>query len=79
MDSLNDILQKKNIDEPSEVAIIKRYVEMKFKSTVSVSVRSDHLVIMTPSAALANTMRFNTLELQRIAKTDKKLVFRIGS
>jgi hypothetical protein len=78
MDSINDILLKKDLDEPAEVAAVKRYVELKFKSTVGVIVHPDRIIILTPSAALANTIRLNTVDLQKTVNTDKKLVFRIG-
>jgi hypothetical protein len=77
MDSLNDILSRKDLDEPPEVAAIKRYVEVEFHADVGVKVQSETIVIMAKSAALANTLRMRTLQIQKAAETTKKLVLRI--
>lgn len=78
MDSLNDILSRKDLDMPPEAVAIKSYVERKFKSTVGVKVQPHNIVITADSAALANTLRLQTVQIQKAADTNKKLTFRIG-
>ena len=78
MDSLNDILGRKDFDEPPEAAAIKRYVKTEFKTAVGVMVRERDIVIMVPSAALANTLRLRGPEIRRLVQTDKRLTYRIG-
>lgn len=78
MDSLNDILTRKNFDEPAEVRTIKQYVQDKFQEVVAVTLREREIIIATPSAALAGTLRMRVAELQDLLETDKRLVFRIG-
>ncbi len=78
MDSLNDILSRKNLDEPAEVTAIKSFVKQKFKVMVGVQVGNDSIVITAGSAALANSLRLQTPRLQEVASTTKRLVFRIS-
>ena len=78
MDSLNDILGRKDFDEPPEIALIKDYVLREFKSTVEVVVRERDIAITSGSAALANTLRLRTTDIKQLCQTDKRLVFRIG-
>lgn len=78
MDSLDNILKRKNFDEPPEIEAIKRYVQDEFKTSVGVLVRDKDIVIQVPSAALANTLRLRTLDIRQRCKTTKRLTFRIG-
>jgi hypothetical protein len=78
MDSLHDILSHKDFDEPSEGAVIKRYVREQFDETVAVTVNEREIIIAARSAALANTLRMRTLALQKLVGDKKRLVFRIG-
>lgn len=78
MDSLNDILSRKDFDEPPESAAIKNYVREKFDEAVAVTIREREIIIAAPSAALAATLRMNMLDLQRLVGDKRRLVFRIG-
>lgn len=77
MDSLDNILKRKDFDEPPEMEIIKQYVQDEFKTAVGVLVRERDIVIQVPSAALANTLRLRTPDIRRRCHTDKRLTFRI--
>ncbi|HVV25501.1 MAG TPA: hypothetical protein VHC21_00505 [Candidatus Saccharimonadales bacterium] len=78
MDSLNDILGKKDFDEPPEMTAIKKYVQDEFKTAVGVQVRERDIVVRVPSAALANTLRLRVPDIRRRCQIDKRLTFRIG-
>lgn len=78
MDSLNDILGRKDFDEPPEMASIKKYVQDEFQTAVGVQVRDRDIVISVPSAALANTLRLRSPDIKRRCQIDKRLTFRIG-
>lgn len=78
MDSLHSILSNKDFDEPPEMASIKKYVLDKFQTAVGVQVRERDIIIMVPSAALANTLRLCGPDLKRRCQIDKRLTFRIG-
>lgn len=78
MDSLFDILGRKDFDEPAEGKIIKQFVRNTFDEAVAVTVREKEIIIAAPNASLAAALRLKTLELRRLLDTDKRLVFRIG-
>lgn len=78
MDSLTDILSRKDFDEPIESTVIKRYVQEKFDETVAVTIHEREIIIATPNATLAGTLRFKVLELRKLLDTNKRLVFRVG-
>jgi len=77
MDSLVDILGKKDFGEPPEMASIKKYVRDKFRAAVGVQVRERDIVIIVPSPALANTLRLCGPDLKRQCGIEKRLTFRI--
>jgi len=78
MDSLNDILSRKDFDEPSESLAIKKYVREQFDEAVTVTVREREIIIASPSAALAGTLRMRVLALRNLVGDERRLVFRIG-
>ena len=78
MDSLNDILSHLDFDEPAEIKLIKSYVQNNFKIAVEVIVREHAIIINTPNAALANTLRLRSPQLKKLCQTDKRLIFHIG-
>lgn len=78
MDSLGDILAGHSLEEPFESVAIKKYVLENFHIKPEVRVREREIIINVPSASLASTLRLQQKQLQTAAKTDKRLVFRIG-
>lgn len=78
MDSLHEILGRKDFDEPPEALAIKKYVRDEFDEAVAVTVREREIIIAAPNAALAGTLRMRVLQLQRLIGEKKRLVFRIG-
>lgn len=78
MDSLHDILGRKDFDEPPEVSAIKKYVRDQFDESVAVTVREREIIIAAPNAALANTLRLRVVALRKVTGEKKRLIFRIG-
>lgn len=78
MDSLDNILAAKNWGEPPEIEAIKKHVRENFASEVGVRVSGEQIIISASSSALASAIRSNWAALAKAAKTDKKLVIRIG-
>ena len=78
MDSLSNILGHKDFNEPPEMTAIKKYVQAEFKTEVGVQVRERDIVVIVPSAALANSLRLRGPDIKRRCQLDKKLTFRIG-
>lgn len=78
MDSLQELLGRYSPKEPKEIAAVKRYIFDEFGAQSSVGLHGETLVITVTSASLANALRLKTVTLQKIAKTKKKIMFRIG-
>lgn len=78
MDSLSDILHRKDFEQPPEMAAIKKYVRDEFKLDVGVLIRDRDIVVMVPNAALANTLRLRGPDIKRRCQLTKRLTFRIG-
>ena len=78
MDSLQELLQMRKREEPPEIAAIKQYVHSHFNENVSVSIKGNSITIIAKSAALASSLRMDTVALAEAAQTSKRLFFRIG-
>lgn len=78
MDSLLNILNDRDFDEPPEISSIKKYVQDQFGIDVGVQPREKDIVVMVPSAALANTLRLRGPEMKRRCQLTKRLTFRIS-
>jgi len=81
MDSLFDILSRRQTDEPPEIRIIKEYVREHFRENVGVLVRERDIVVTVRSSALAGALRARSYAILKELKNDpvKRLVFRVGS
>lgn len=78
MQSLQDIIGKRDFDTPPEVEAIKTFVRKQFSSDVGVVIQAYSITITTPSAALAGSLRPMLHKLKKELETDKKLFIRIG-
>lgn len=78
MDSLFDILKHKDYDLPPEVEAIKRYVRDEFEAEVEVLLREKEIIITGRGSALMGSLRLRSPQLKKVAKTDKRLIFRVG-
>lgn len=79
MENIGDILAKRQIDEPTEITIIKRFIADTFDAPATVSIRQQQIIIGVHSAALAGALRPRLSELKNLCKTSKRFVIRIGS
>lgn len=75
--SLADLLSNKDFDEPAEMKAIKLFVQQNYKVDVEIQMREKEIIVTTPSAALANTLRLKLPELRKAAATSKRIVLRI--
>jgi hypothetical protein len=78
MDSLQDLLGRYDPKEPDEIGAIKRYIFDEFGAASTVGIHNETLVITVNSASLANALRLRLLSIQKVAKTSRKIMFRIG-
>ncbi len=78
MDSLAELLGKYNPKEPDEIGAVKRFVFGEFGVEPSVGLHGETLVITVNSASLANALRMRLPALQKAAKTERRILLRIG-
>ena len=76
-DSLGDLLQAKNFEEPEEVLIIKNFLRENYNSDCTVTMAQNQIIIGVKGASLAGTLRMRLHELQALCQTKKRLVIRI--
>jgi hypothetical protein len=78
MDSLKDILAKKDLDEPTEVVALKDYCQELFKFTPKISLKNNSIWMSVPNGILATELRMRQPEITRRCGLTKKLIIRIG-
>lgn len=78
MDSLQEIMGKKNFTPPDEIEAIKQYVKRKYNSSCKIKVERDTIVLHLPSSALAASVQMERQQLIEKCSLDKKLVIRYG-
>lgn len=79
MDSLFDILSRKDYDLPPEVVAIKQYVRDEFQAEVEVRLQGEKdIVINGRSSALIGSLRLRSPQIKKAAGTTKRLIFRVG-
>jgi cytochrome bd-type quinol oxidase subunit 1 len=78
MQSLQDIIGNKNFDTPPEVETIKTFVRKQFSMEVGVVLHNNSIMITTPSAGLAGSLRPLLYKLKKELDTDKRLFIRIS-
>lgn len=78
MDSIKELLSRRDDSEPAEIRLLKAYVRQHFQSEVGVLVQPRQIIIRAPHAALAGTLRLHSRQLAEACGTDKRLVIRIG-
>jgi hypothetical protein len=78
MDSLQDILSKKDFTPPDEIAVVKEFITRRYNSPSSVRVERDVLIVRVPSSALAATLHLEQRAMIEACRLDKKLIIRFG-
>lgn len=78
MDSLQEILGKKNFEAPDEVTAVKDYVKRRYKSDSQVQLQRDAVILKVPNSSLASTIRLDQNRLIEACHLTKRLVIRWG-
>ena len=78
MDSLQEILGKKDFTPPDEVVAVKEYITRRYKSPSTVRVERDVLIVRVPSSALAATIQLEQRTMIDKCRITKKLIIRYG-
>jgi hypothetical protein len=78
MDSLQDILGKKNFTPPDEISAIKDYVKRRYSSPAKVKIEKTAIIVSVPSSALAATIYLERQSLIEHCNLKQRLVIRTG-
>jgi len=78
MDSLQEILGKKDFKAPDEVVMVKDYISRRYKSASSVQIQRDAIILKVPNSSLASTVRLEQNNLIEACQLTKRLVIRWG-
>jgi hypothetical protein len=78
MDSLQDILGKRDFTPPDEVAAVKEFITRRYHSPSRVRVERNALIVRVPSSALAATLQLEQRRMIEACRITKKLIIRTG-
>lgn len=78
MDSLQDILGKKDFTPPDEVAAVKEFIKRRYNSPSWVRVERDVLIVRVPSSALAATLQLEQRTIIDTCNITRRLIIRTG-
>jgi len=78
MESLQDLLSKKDFTPPDEVAAIKEFITRRYKSPSTVRVERNVLIVRVPSSGLAATLQLEQRRMIEACRITKKLIIRYG-
>lgn len=79
MDSLQDILGKKDFTPPNEMELIKDYIFRKYNSRCNIKIDRGAIIISVRSSSLASTLQFERGKIKDKFRLKDKLVIRVGS
>jgi hypothetical protein len=77
MDSIKDVLTRKDFEQPDEIQQIKDFVKAKFDEDPAVKVTKNSIIISVSNASLAGALRMHLHHLAKELRTEKKLLLRI--
>jgi len=78
VDSLQEILGKKDFTPPDEIVAVKEYITRRYKSPSRIRVERDVLIIRVPSSALAATIQLEQRTMIEACRITKNLIIRNG-
>ena len=78
MDSLQNLVKNQHIQEPPQVAALKKYAAEKHGVDIAVKVAPKYYLITVPGSSLANIFRIETMQITEACKLDKRLVIHVG-
>lgn len=80
MESIADLLGRKDFTPPDEVALAKEYIQRRYQSPSIVRVQNGNLVVTVRNSALAATIHLERQALiDAVGLGNKKLIIRTGA
>lgn len=78
MDSIKDLLVKKDLDEPTEITALKAYCQEQFNFTPKINIKNDLIWMLVPNGILATELRMRYPQIKKRCDLTKKLIIRVG-
>ena len=78
MDSLQNILGSRDFSPPTEIELIREYVERRYKAKCHIQLQRNSVILSVKSASLASTLRLDQQRIIEACKLTKRLIVRIG-
>jgi hypothetical protein len=78
MESLQDIMSQRSFAPPDEMAVVKDYVQRRYKRTCKVRLERGALILSVRGSALAATIQLERNKLIEVCALKQKLVIRSG-
>jgi hypothetical protein len=78
MESLQDIMSKKDFTPPDEIAAVKEFITRRYNSSSTVRVERQVIIVRVPSSALAATLQLEQRRMIEACRLTKKLIIRYG-
>jgi hypothetical protein len=78
MDSLQDILGKKDFTPPDEITSVKEFISRRYNSPSRVRIERDVLIVRVPSSALAATLQLEQNRMIEACQISRRLIIRVG-
>ena len=78
MDSIKDILTKKDLSEPTELVALREYCQKLLNFTPKISLKNNSIWLTVPNGILATELRMRSPEINRRCQLTQKLIIRIG-
>jgi hypothetical protein len=79
MESLAEILSRKQFKAPDEVTSLKAYIEKHFDVKPKITVRGKNLILSVPNSALAGTLQMKKPNIIKACNLKSQLIIRVGS
>lgn len=76
MDSLQEILGKKDFTPPDELQLVRDYIKRRYDSSCRLKLQRDALIISVKGSALAATLQFEQDKIIQSCGLKKRLVIR---
>lgn len=78
MDSIANILSDKNLDEPSDIVSLRKFLDEEFNIDPLIKVYPNSITIFLDSPALSQMIRLRYPEIERRCQLTKKLFIKLG-
>lgn len=78
MDSLQDILGRRDFTPPDEISAVKEFIQRRYHSSSRVRLERNALIVRVPSSALAATLQLEQRRLIEACNIKSRLIIRTG-